>query len=333
MLKKVSYVLIFIFLFFLVCIGTLYVGTVPFKLVFEGALDRVFNGSQKWNPLLDERIPRLIVLICSGGGLSLCGAVMQSIFRNPLASPGILGVNAGGIFGGTLALILGWHLGNYHFLPLFTFFGCLFTLLLVWAIASLISKGYLLTLIFSGMAVGTVITAIDGALMFSLRHNWQLTQMIIEWKSASTLDRSWDHVLMQLPLCVLGIGGVFYLRKEIDLLSLGHDDALNFGVCVSRVKGCLFILIAVIVGSTLAAMGEVPFFALVLPHTVRWIQGRYSKTFLSKCFLLGCFTLPFLDLLLRVFGVTQFTIGNLSSLVGGIFFLLLLVFKKQEIRL
>src|SRR5262245_61495553 len=113
------------------CILTLTIGDIPWSLVWKGAIQRISTSSTLWNPLLDERIPRLIVILCTGASLAVSGAVMQALFQNPLASPSVLGISCGGSLCVIPIFITEWHLTFPFSVPLSAFGGCLCTLLLV----------------------------------------------------------------------------------------------------------------------------------------------------------------------------------------------------------
>lgn len=308
----------------LCCIGTLVQGDTPWPQVWQGVLARLFGTSQAWNPLLDERLPRLIVILCTGASLAVSGAVMQSLFNNALASPNILGISCGGSLCVVVAFVMGLH-QNYPFIiPIAAFAGSLLTLLCVYSISR--SNGIidLNNLILTGIAISTLLIAIQAAIMYALRDQWMLIQTLTEWEAGSTLDRSWRHVHMQLPLSIVGLAGCWHYRGEIDLLALGEDEAKNLGVDVEVVRWRLFLCVALLTGGALAAVGLIAFFGLVLPHLVRFIQGPTNHQLISLCIVMGALSFALLDLTLRVLEVHALSIGNVSAILGGIFFVILL---------
>lgn len=318
----------FIFLLIGVSLLTLATGDTPFSEVMSSTMSRLFGSSTDWNPLLDERLPRLIVLICTGASLAVSGAVMQALFHNPLASPSVLGISCGG----SLLVVLVFALKLNHLspciVPLAAFSGCLSTLLAVYALSRRNGRVELNQLILTGIALSTLLLAIQGAIMYALRDKWQLIQMLTEWEAGSTIDRSWKHVHMQLPLSLIGLFICTLYRNEIDILALGEEEAKNLGVEVKKVRWRLFLSIALLTGGAIAAVGIIAFFGLVLPHLLRRFSGPSNKQLIPLCMLGGSASLTSLDFLLKFFSIHAFSIGNISAILGGIFFLTLL-FKTK----
>ncbi len=293
-------------------------------------MQRLFGNSTVWNPLLDERLPRLLVLLCTGASLAVSGAVLQSLFHNPLASPSILGMSCGGSLLVTVAFMMHWHLSHPYSIPLAAFGGCLATLLLVYSLSRRNGEVQIATLILTGIAVSTLLLAIQGALTYALRDRWQLIQTLTEWEAGSTADRNWKHVHMQLPLTLIGLWGCWRYREEINILALGEEEAKNLGVEVAKVRWRLFLCISLLTGGALAAVGLIAFFGLVLPHVIRRISGADNRSLIPHNILAGSAALLFLDVFLRTFGIQSFSIGNISTIIGGLFFLLLLTEMGSE---
>ncbi|MCE5316760.1 MAG: iron ABC transporter permease [Parachlamydia sp.] len=312
----------------LCCLGTLTLGEIPWETVWQGALHKI-QDSSSWNPLIDERLPRLIVLLCTGASLAVAGAVMQALFQNPLASPSVLGISCGGSLAVIPIFIFEWHVSHPFFVPLAAFGGCLGTLLLVYALARKNGRVPVPTLILTGIAISTLLFAIQGAILYALRDNWQLVQMITEWEAGSTADRNWKHVNMQLPLTLMGLIGCLRYRRELNLLALGDEEALNLGVDVTKVRWRLFLFVALLTGGAIAAVGIIAFFGLVLPHLLRQSQGADHVRLIPMCILGGAAFLALMDNLLRLFSIHALSIGNVSAILGGLFFLILLVGYKR----
>lgn len=302
---------------------TLTSGSISWSMVWDGALQRLQGTSLRWNPLLDERLPRLIVLLCTGASLAVAGAVLQALFQNPLASPSILGISCGGSLCVTFVFLLGWHYYPYA-ISLAAVIGCLLTLVLIYSMAYDRQGTSPATLILAGIALSTLLLAFQNSILYALRDHWELVQIITEWEAGSTTDRNWSHVHMQLPLTLIGLFVCWAYRKEIDMLALGEDDAKNLGVEVNKVRWRLFLSISLLIGGTIASIGIIAFFGLVLPHVLRYLQGSSAQKLIPASILCGAAALTSFDLLLRLSPVRFFSIGNISSILGGIFFIFLL---------
>lgn len=311
-------------------LATLLFGETPWPQVWAGVQQRIAGTSTQWNPLLDERLPRLIVLICTGSSLAVAGAIMQALFHNPLASPSVLGISQGGSLLAILVFVFNQQLIHPYLLPLATILGCFLTLLLIYALAYWQGSTQLNTLILTGIAVSTILLSVEGVLLYIIREQWQLVQMVAEWGAGSTIDRNWHHVHMQLPLTLVGLSGAWIYRKEINIAALGEEEAKNLGVPIEQVRWRLFLCISLLVGGALAAMGIVAFFGLILPHMLRHLQGSDHRRLLPLCMLVGATVLTAIDHFLRLFEVHALSIGNFSAIVGGVIFLILLLRLQQQ---
>lgn len=323
---------IIIILFLLGSLATLATGDIPWSEVWESMKERMFGNSNQWNALLDERLPRLIVLISTGASLAVAGAVMQSLFQNPLASPSVLGISCGGSLMVSLIFILGWHFKYPYSMSIAAFSGCLITLFVVYSLSRRNGEVQTSTLILTGIAISTLLLSIQGAISYALRDQWQLMQTLREWDAGSTMDRSWKHVHLQLPVTIVGLLGCLFYRDEINILALGEEEAKNLGVEVSKVRFRLFMCIALLTGGSIAAVGILPFFGLVLPHAIRRLEGPDNRRLIPYCIAIGGVSLVLMDLLLRLFNIHAFTIGNVSAILGGAFFLILLLSKNKALR-
>lgn len=307
---------------------TLFSGEMAWKDVWQTALLRLQGINQDWNPLLDERLPRLIILLCTGASLAVSGAVIQSLFHNPLASPSILGICFGGSFASIFIFVFNLEHSHPYTLPLAACLGCFVTLCVVYVLSRLQKGALLSNLILTGIAISTILTAIQGVTLYLLRDQWQLIQTIMEWEAGSTIDRNWQHVHMQLPLTLVGLLGCWRYREELNILALGEEEALNLGVDVKTVRWHLFLCVSILTGGALAAVGIIAFFGLVLPHIVRRLQGFNHFSLIPACIIAGSATLTTLDVCLRYFTYGDISIGNFSAIIGGFFFLVLLLRPK-----
>lgn len=313
--------------FILLCICallTLITGDSSWNVVWAQAKERLQGTSSHWNPLLDERIPRLIIILCTGAALAVAGAVMQSLFNNPLASPNVLGISCGGGLMVVLIFVMEWHLEYPFVIPIGAFLGSLLTLVAVYLLSRSRGTVQLNTLILTGIAVSSLLFAIQAAIMYALRDRWMLIQTLTEWEAGSTIDRDWKHVHMQLPLTLIGLFGCWRYRSEIDILALGEEEAQNLGVEVSKVRWRLFLCVALLTGGAIASVGAIAFFGLVLPLLVRYVQGPANHQLIPLCILIGSTSFAAIDLLLRLFEIHSVSIGNVAAILGGVFFLILI---------
>ncbi|CRX38519.1 ABC-type transporter, permease subunit [Estrella lausannensis] len=312
-----------------VALFSLYHGDIPWKFVMEGVQRRFAESSSQWNPLLDERIPRLIVLLSTGASLALSGLVMQALFQNPLASPSVLGISCGGSLLVVVVFALDWHLYYPYAVPVGAVIGSFATLMAVYFFSYLKREDIIPNLILTGISISTLLIAIQGVILYALRDHWRLMQTITEWEAGSSVDKTWQHVHMQLPLTVVGLLIAYNYRKELDILSLGDEEALNLGVDVQKVRFRLFVSVALLTGGALAGVGIIAFFGLVLPHLTRRLIGPMNADLVPINIMGGAFALLVMDMLLRYFHIQSLSIGNVSAILGGFFFLALLFGQRR----
>ncbi len=309
---------------------TLVSGETQFSQVWSDALDRTKGISTNWNPLFDERLPRLIVLLCTGASLAVAGTVTQALFQNPLASPSVLGIPSGGSLLVVLVFVLGLHYEFPYAIPISAFIGCFGTLLLVYTLAR--RKGHIemTHMVLTGIAVSTLAITIQSSILYAFRDRWHIIQTLTEWEAGSTFDKNWSHVHMQLPLTIFGLAGCWFYSREVNIMAFGEEEAKNLGVDVKKVRWRLFLCISLLTSGAVATVGTIAFFGLILPHLIRHFTGPDNCKLIPLSILAGSTTLTTLDVLLRFFSLHTFSIGNISAIVGGLFFLFLLFGRKSE---
>ncbi|MCW5962565.1 MAG: iron ABC transporter permease [Bryobacterales bacterium] len=278
------------------------------------------------------RLPRALVAAFVGAGLALAGAVMQGLFRNPLAEPGLAGAGSGAVLGAVLAFVAGWSATNVISLPACAIAGALLSLLLVYSMATRAGITPVSTLLLAGIAVSSLLTAVSSLLLSLNIVNWQIAQEIVFWMMGGLESRTWTHVWLCGPLVALGsVVSVFHAR-ELDLMQQGEDVAAAFGVDVESTKRTLILLAALLTGASVAVAGSVAFVGLVVPHAVRMVLGPSSRTLLPASALGGAIFLVLCDLFARtVDPPTELRLGVVTALTGGPVFIWLLMRRYREV--
>lgn len=276
-------------------------------------------------------LPRLLVLWMTGASLACAGAMMQGVFANPLASPTVLGTSSGGSLFILLTLFLSGHLISPLLLPFSGFIGCLFSLSLIYLLAKTLKAESTAFLLLIGIAFSTFIASLQGAILYGLRGNWELIQLLTEWNSGSTSFITWRDFHLQFPLACIGIWGAWKNAEKLNLLSLGEEEALHLGLDVQKTRWIFFILVALLLSGALATIGDVPFLGLIVPHMARLLVGANHKKLLPLSALLGALTLTLLDLFIR-YSPYSIAMNPLAGILGGLAFISLLIhqtYKKQ----
>ncbi len=323
----------------LVCVGILALGggamvVAPGDVV--GILLHAVGWGERgtWEPtqeavVLAIRLPRVVLGILVGGALASAGALMQGLFRNPLADPGLLGVSSGAAFGAALVIVLGtaWagpSLASWPpLLSLAAFAGGLLATVVVHKLATRDGETRMSPLLLAGIAMNALAGAATGLLTF-LSTDQQLRTLTF-WTLGSLGGATWPQVLALSPLLFFPILASLSLAFPLNALLLGEAEARHLGIRVEKLKKGVVVLVALLVGTAVAVCGIIGFVGLVVPHLVRLWAGPDHRFLLPASALLGGTLLLGADLLARTMASPQeVPIGIVTSLLGTPFFLALL---------
>ncbi|MEJ6080696.1 iron ABC transporter permease [Vibrio sp. 1-Bac 57] len=289
----------------------------------------------KWQQsiIIDVRLPRVIIAMFAGASLALCGLIMQGMFRNPLASPSVLGVSSGASLGAVIAIYFGFSLFSAWAIPLFAFIGAGLSLSIVYRIASNQGQANIATLLLAGVAISALNVAAISLLLGLSLSNWDVARMIIYWTMGGLDGRTWDHVFIILPIICSGFILLLFYNKPLDLLLLGEQHALSVGVDVKRTRRNLLIISTAMVGASVSVVGGIGFIGLVVPHILRLILGPSHRYLLPACLFGGAITLLSADLFLTLFfKASAIPLGVITAGLGAPFFLFLLIRQRVEIN-
>lgn len=283
--------------------------------------------------LVHVRLPRVLLALVTGGGLAIAGAVMQGLFRNPMADPGVIGVSGGAAFGAVTALYVAGGAIAAVVVPVAAFAGALTCALLVYVLAT--SRGHtpISTLLLAGIAVAGIASALTSFVLSLSLAEWEVGRQMLGWLMGGLEGRSWQHVAMATPLVVLGSAWLLVYARDLDVLLTGEESALAVGVDVPRVKRTLLVLASLVTAATVAVMGVVGFVGLMVPHIVRLMVGPEHRRLLPLSFLAGALFLLWADLAIRVLPVSDLRLGVVTALTGGPFFLYLLLRHRISARM
>jgi iron complex transport system permease protein len=289
--------------------------------------------------LLAIRIPRVLLGLIIGASLSLSGAAMQALFRNPLADPGLIGISSGASFAAVGAIVLGIHnipfvsgIFSTYALSIITFLGALITSILVYRISQSGGKTIIATMLLAGIAFNALAGAGTGIFTY-LASDAQL-RSITFWMLGSLGGATWNNVLGILPFTLLPIIIFPLMGKSLNAFSLGEENAAHLGTNTELIKKTVIILTALCVGAAVSVSGVIGFVGLVVPHIIRLTLGPDNRILLILAPLLGGFLLISADVLARtLFMPAELPIGILTSLVGAPLFLYIVVkeLRKQRI--
>lgn len=278
--------------------------------------------------IVELRLPRTILAILVGAALGLSGAAMQGYLRNPLADPGLFGVSSGAALGAVLSLYFGYA-SQLWLLPAFALAGAAATTLLLAVIAGRSGSLILFTL------AGMIITSIAGsltALAISLAPTPFVSSQIVTWLMGALTDRSWDDVTVALPLILIGAAVLARTGRALDALTLGEQAARSMGVAPARLQALIITGVAFLVGASVAAAGVIGFVGLMVPHLMRPLAGNRPSAILLPSALGGALLLTLADTSVRIAPtVSELRLGIAMSLLGGPFFLWLLISMRRKL--
>lgn len=277
------------------------------------------------------RTPRVVVAALVGAGLAVAGAQMQGLFKNPLASPDIIGTSAGGALGAVLALASGLATRSLFYLPLFAFVGSFLALFAVYMIATRGGRTPVATLLLAGVALGALIGAATSFLITSTWVRVEVAQEILFWLLGGLDNRTWAHVAVALPCVALGTFVSIFYTRELDLLLAGEEVAASLGVEVERTKRVVLTFAALLTGAAVAVSGVVGFVGLVVPHIVRRLLGPKHGTLIPASAVTGAAFVVAADLLARtLIRPEEIRLGIVTALCGAPFFIYLLLRHRRE---
>ncbi|MDE3747023.1 FecCD family ABC transporter permease [Methylobacterium radiotolerans] len=283
--------------------------------------------------ILSIRLPRTLLGLLVGAGLAVSGALMQGLFRNPLADPALVGVSSGVGLAAAVIIVLGdrilARLGvpgplPYAALPAGAFLSGLCATLILYALATRSGRTAVATMLLAGIALGALSGALTGLLTF-VSDDRQLRDLAF-WSLGSLGGATWSKVAASAPLILPVLAAVPLLGRGLNALVLGEAEAFHLGVPVERLKRACIVLVAVAVGASVAAAGVIGFVGLVVPHALRLLIGPGHRLLLPAAALLGGAFLVLADVVARLVAApAELPIGIVTALVGAPVFLWLLL--------
>ena len=274
------------------------------------------------------RLPRTLVGLMVGAGLGISGAVLQGIFANPLADPGIIGISSGASVGAIFAIAAGITGFSLYALPFCALLGALLAVGCTVLLAMRHGRVPVLTLLLAGVVVGMFLAAVTAAVLTVL--DASKVQAYFFWTIGSLDYRRWEHVFLAVPPMAVGIGIMLLLARQLNVLAMGEMEARAVGMAVQRYR-LLFLLLASLTTATgVCVSGNIGFVGLVVPHMLRLLLGPDHRLLLPASLLAGAAFLVLCDALGRiVLPGMEIRVGIMTAFIGAPYFLYLL---RREAR-
>ncbi|WP_198304324.1 FecCD family ABC transporter permease [Arcobacter vandammei] len=310
-----------------------------FSITFEEILNTLKNPSENlifYQVLSEIRLPRIFLAILVGIAFGLSGALMQTLFKNPLADPSIIGVSAGASAGVVLFMLLGSFLPfalttgilSYFSLPLSAFLGAVITIFLIYKLATIYNKVAVTIMLLAGIAINAMLGALVG--LFTYVSTEEELKSFTFWTMGSLAHGDMKVILTLIPIVIVTFIFAYSKRVELNLMLLGEDEAKNSGVNAERLKKLIILFVSLAIGISVAFCGIIGFIGLVVPHIARMLVGSNHKYYIPLSAILGAFILLWADSLARtIVSPAELPIGIITALLGAPFFLYLLIRNRQ----
>lgn len=311
----------------LVCLS---IGSVniPVERILEVLSGGGTDGERQiiWN----LRLPRILLGVMVGASLAVAGAAMQGVFRNPMASPYVLGISSGAAFGASIAIVMGvsWLSGAFA-IPAMAFLFCFLTLFLVYAI-SRTKGGYVPveTLLLAGIAVGAFFSALVSLMQYFAGE--QLAGIVF-WMMGGLWNAKWSHVLLTLPMIVAGVLVIWLLSRDLNTLMVGEEHALHLGLNVNGIRILILLASALVTAAAVSVSGIIGFVGLVIPHVARLLVGPDHRILIPASVLGGAVFMVWMDTLARtVIAPAELPVGIITAVLGAPFFIYLIVSRRRQ---
>ena len=293
--------------------------------LFAGAINEV-EATIIW----DGRLPRFLVALLVGFSLGGAGTVMQGIFMNPMASPGVMGIDSGAALGAVLEIYAGLASGSLIVLPCAAIIFSLLTLVMVFAIATSRGRTSIATLLLAGVALNLVFGALTSFIITLSTREFDVGRVIVNWLMGDLNNRSWEHVIIVAPTSGIALLGTLFFAKDLNTLMLGEETAANLGVNIKRARNGLLLFTSIETGGAIAVSGVIGFVGLVAPHIMRSLIGPDNRKLIVFSGLLAAVFIIYADLFVRLFVAVDLKVGILTSILGGPFFLYLIIKHRKR---
>jgi iron complex transport system permease protein len=301
------------------------------KIIPPGVLLSSAADSIDADIFFNIRVPRVLTAALAGAGLAVSGMTFQSMFRNSLATPFTLGVSSGASLGASVYVWSGLSIAfaGIPGISVFSFSGAGLAILFVYGITKMKGGFSTTTMLLAGVAISFFFSSLILLIQYvcDLTHSFR----IVRWLMGGLEAVGYDPVINMLPFVVLGCVIVFFQVNGLNLLSMGEEIAISRGVDASKTKKLLFFATSLMVGGVVAVCGPIGFVGMMVPHICRLIIGPDHRYLMPATILFGSAFLVVCDTLARtLFAPVEMPVGIITALLGGPFFIWLLLSRLSE---
>ena len=289
---------------------------------------REIDNLQVYSVVVNLRLPRILMAIIVGAGLTCAGDTFQSLFSNPLATPDILGVTSGTCVGAILAIILSCSILETQLIALvFGLVSVFFTL----KIAGKNNSGSMVYLVLAGVIASSLFNAIGSLLKYTADPQDKLPE-ITYWLMGSFTSATYKKLIVGSPLILIGIAIIFLLRWRLNILSLSEDEAKSSGIDIKKTRMLFILASTVITASCVSMCGQVGWIGLLIPHCARMLVGSNNRYVIPISISLGACFMILIDTLSRTISVIELPLSILTAIIGAPVFISLLSKNRSNLR-
>lgn len=279
------------------------------------------QSDSEYSILFDIRLPRILIGFAVGGGLSLAGAILQGIFRNPLVEPYTLGISGGATLGVCLNLLSGLGAGlSFLSMPLFGFLGAFAVILILYSLS--VKRGIIKMngLLLTGVMISFVSTSIL-MLIIALSKAEEIHRIMF-WIMGSLEETNWPLIWLSIGVSIAGLIVSCFYCVDLNALSIGEEGAAHLGINVEKTKRIYFIITSLLTGFAVSVSGVIAFIGLIVPHFLRMFLGGDYRILLVSSYLAGAAFLIFCDTVARTaLSPVEVPVGVITGIIGGCFFI------------
>lgn len=317
--KSMAFRTKFILLFLPVLVGLVYVSVGKYRVPIMNVLRLDFYGVYEKNVILHVRLPRAVMAATFGGVAGLCGAAIQSLLKNPLASPYILGIASGAAFGASLSMALSLAVSVRQAMAALFGLSAVGLSLLAARVGRQI---YTHSIVLGGVIVSALFTGLLSLVQILVAP--EQTQAMVSWIIGRLNNIKWDDVVKSLPVTILCCGALLVLRWRLFILSLGEDEAKTVGARVQTERLAIIALVTIATSSVVSVCGVIGWVCLITPHLARLLVGPHPPVLLPTAVSIGASFMLMADMLSRVAWIHEIPVGVVTTLVGAPLFLFLM---------
>jgi iron complex transport system permease protein len=319
----IALVILVLAVFFSIMTGTIQFSRHEMLSMLQGELP---EGSLIKQIVFNVRLPRVLTGVFVGMNLAVGGVLLQGILRNPMASPNIIGVNAGA---GLAAVIIMTILpGKIGAIPFASFFGALLATLLIYMLSRTSAGSRTVHIVLAGIAISNLLKAITSGLMMI---NSDVLEVTYSWLLGSLSGRSWTAVNTIWPYSLIALAAALFISPKVNLFGLGDDVASSVGLSIRLYRIIIILISSVLAGSAVSVTGTIGFIGIIAPHSARLLIGNDHRYLVPLSAIMGAVLLILSDTIARtIFQPVELNVGIVTAVMGAPFFLLLLYKKGKK---